>query len=455
MRDNGWRSVRWSRLCRVVPPIAVAVTLAACSAEEEPGPRFANDPVATVAATVAGSPGDGEGGHSSLPAASPVASPVATPIDPVALLRSRGAPSRLYFRSGSELWTIGADGADPARVFRPAADETIAAVAASPDGDRVAALTVRDGSGDRTASVVVLDAAGKELSRGRAIERSVAGAEDLAVASLDWSPQGDRLLVSSPSGGLIALPAGGGEIEVVFEASAAMAPGYAAWSPTGEAIAFLAPAGGEQPADLFLLSTVPSPSTPEVLVDAATSGRSVGDLAWTPDGRRLLFTLGGAGGVADLWRIATDGSERRVVASAGSAVPVGRIALIAPAPDGEAVAYTVSVPVEAGQRFHSLWVRSLGSEPSPPVRLSVPVGETVGELWWTDAGVVFRTEPDATPDGSTTATDFSLYRASATGAPTLLFEGSEGTLASPDASPSAAPTAAARGGSPVASPVTR
>jgi dipeptidyl aminopeptidase/acylaminoacyl peptidase len=437
--------------------IVAAATLAACSAEEEPGPRFANDPVATVESTVAGAPGGEAVRGSSLPAASPVASPAATPVDPAALLRSRGAPGRLYFRSGDELWTIAADGADPARVFRPAPDEAIAAVAASPDGDRVAVLTTGDPAAERSVSVVVLDATGKVLSRSRALEQSLGGAEGLSVGSLDWSPQGDRLLISSPSGGLVALPAGGGDGDVIFDASEAMAPGHAAWSPTGEAIAFLAPSGGERPADLFLVRTVPSPSAPEVLVDVATTGRSVGDLAWTPDGRDILYTLGGAGvgAAADLWRIATDGSERRVVVSAGSAVPVGRIALIAPSPDGEAVAYTVSVPGEEGPRFHSLWVRSLGSEAAPPVRLSVPDGETVGELWWTDAGVVFRTEPETSPGAATSPTDVALYRASPNGAPTLLFDGSEATPASPAASPSAEPDVTAGGASPVASPVTR
>lgn len=435
--------------------MVIAVGLAACSAEEEPGPRFANDPAATSDPTAFGS----AAAAAATPTTRPFASPVAPAVDPADLLRSRGAPGRLYFRSGGELWTIGADGSAPAPVLRPARDETITAVAASPDGDRVAVLLGKAGPAGETASIVVLDAAGEVRSRGGSFDPGPAGGEGAAESSIDWSPQGDRLLVSSAAGGILALPAGGGDAEILLAGSDSMAPGDAAWSPTGEAVAFLAPAGGERPADLFLARTVPAPGTPEALVEASTAGRSVTELAWTPDGRDLLYTLAGApdGAVAagDLWRIATDGSDRRVVVSAGSAVPVGRIALIAPSPDGDAVAYTVMVPGDAGQRFHSLWIRSLGSAPTPPVRLSAPAGESVSELWWTDGGLVFRTEPDPTLDGSTDETAFSLYRASATGEPTPLYRGSAAPAGSPEASPTGERPASDEDGTPGASPVTR
>lgn len=434
--------------------IAVAVGLGACSAEEEPGPRFANDPAPTAVPTAAGSPASAPG----TPATRPLASPVA-PVDAADLLRSRGAPSRLYFRSGRDLWTIRADGSDPAPVIRPGREETIAAVAASPDGGRVAVLLGEATAAGETASIVVLDAAGKELIRSEAFDQGRGDGDGASRSSLDWSPQGDRLLVSSPAGGILALPAGGGDVEIVVEASGAMAPGDAAWSPTGEEVAFLAPAGDTRPADLFLAQTVPSPATPKALVEASTAGRSVTELAWTPDGRDVLYTLAGApdGAVAsgDLWRIATDGSDRRVVVSAGSAVPVGRIALIAPSPDGDAVAYTVMVPGDAGQRFHSLWIRSLGSAPAPPVRLSAPADESVSALWWTDGGLVFRAEPDPTLDGSTDDTAFSLYSASATGEPTPLYRGSVVPAGSPDASPTGERQASDEDGTPSASPVAR
>lgn len=430
--------------------MALAVALAACSAEEEPGPRFANDPVEPVATTLVGSPGGEVGGNSALPATSPIATPAATPIDPAALLRSRGAPSRVYFLSGSELWTIDAEGTAPDRVYRAAPGETIASVAASPDGDRAALLTTGDDPND-PAGVVVVDADARVVVPRRPIPRGQTGTDGSAVGTLDWSPQGDRLLVSAASAGLIALPAGGGDAEVVVPVSASIAPGYAAWSPTGEEIAFLAPAGAEQPTDLFLVRTDPAPSTPGALEEAALPGQGVGDVAWTPDGRHVLFTLGvasgGAVGAADLWRIATDGSGRRVVVSAGSAVPVGRIGRVAPAPDGEAVAYTVSVPGEEGQRFHSLWVKPLGAGGGPAVQLGVPAGESVVELWWTEAGVVFRTETDPGVAEGAAGNDVKLYRASAEGTPMLMFE-KDGGPASPEAAPAASPRSATPAGAP-------
>lgn len=414
--------------------VVAAVGLAACTAEEEPGPRFANDPGPTAdPASALSTPAP-----ATVESLLPSASPLATPIDPAVLLRSRGAPSRLYFRSGAELWTLATDEAEAAPVFRPGPGESMIAAAVSPSGDRAAALVSAEAS-VAAAAVVVVDASGRELLRQDGLADGLPSGDEAVARDLDWSPQGDRLLISFEPGGIVAVPADGGDATTLVEPVDAPLPGDAAWSPTGEAIAFLAPSEAGRPADLFFASTVTSPAAPTPLVEAAAAQRSVRALAWMPDGRDVLYTLGGAPGAAvvsgDLWRIGTGGEDPRVVASAGSAVPVGRISRIAPATDGQAVAYTVTVPGEGGDRFHSLWVRSLEAASAIPVQLRVPPTEAVSQLWWTSSGLVFRTVPGSDPDAPSGDTDFGLYLAGADGEPTMLYRGGAEAAASPPASP--------------------
>jgi dipeptidyl aminopeptidase/acylaminoacyl peptidase len=169
-------------------------------------------------------------------------------------------------------------------------------------------------------------------------------------------------------------------------------PATAAWSPTGEEVAFVAADDQGTPGTLFLVGVEPAPRSIEPLVDGSP-GLAVFGLSWLPDGRSLLFSQGDPSTAhatnTDLWRIGLDGEGRRLVASAGSAAPVADIDLFAPSPDGRAVAYTVVVPGDSGTAFHSLWIRDLGSGRSYPI--AVPADIDVSELWWTSAGLVFRT----------------------------------------------------------------
>jgi dipeptidyl aminopeptidase/acylaminoacyl peptidase len=199
--------------------------------------------------------------------------------------------------------------------------------------------------------------------------------------SLDWSPQGDRLLLGYEPGGLVALGLGSegdGENDVLQVLPVtAVEPATAAWSPTGEEVAFVAADDQGTPGALFLVGVEPAPRSIEPLVDGSP-GLAVFGLSWLPDGRSLLFSQGDASIAhatnTDLWRIGLDGEGRRLVASAGSAAPVADIDLFAPSPDGRAVAYTVVVPGDSGPAFHSLWIRDLGR--AGPTRSRCPQTST-------------------------------------------------------------------------------
>ena len=419
--------------------------LAGCVAEESSGPQFANNPGSTAELPTPSPPLSPTVGSQQVQLAP--STPIASPIDPETLLDARGGPSRLYFYSDAELWTIAGDGTQPRRLLAPGAGEEIRASSPSPSGDRVAVLLVEQDSNGERASAVVLDQRGQEIRRAADLETAL-GEGAVTARSLDWSPRGDRLLIAFAAGGLAALPADGeGNAVRLFGATEAPAPSDAAWSPTGEAVAFVGAVGTEVPARLYLASTVPTPAAPRPLVDPTQAGRTVADLAWLPDGQEILFTERAAPGRpvtgGDLWRIATDGSGRSLVASAGgTGFPAAQVANVAPSPDGDAVAYTVVVPSESGIRFHSLRLRGL-ADSSQSVEMRVPAGQAVTDLWWTASGLVFRTVPAESFVGRYTGGPFGLYRATLHSEPTQLYvapstpAGTPGGPGSPAASPEA------------------
>ncbi|MBA3414736.1 MAG: PD40 domain-containing protein [Chloroflexia bacterium] len=408
----------------------------------------------------------------------PPAEQAAAPRPFAELVVARGAPDRIYFGAGAELWTVAASGSEPGRVFAPDSGESIVGVSPSPSGDQVAVLVA---SADGGSSVLVIApdgalievfdrippppaavvapaaspaatpvpdatefaAATPVLAASPVIEPAQptmsAGATPLAGTSaprsIDWSPQGDQLLVGFEPGGLVALSLGGaGEVRPVLPVTEARSPWGAAWSPTGEQVAFVADGERGDRQVLYLAGAEPMDGGPRALV-AVPSERAIFAFSWLPDGRSLLFTEGDPSPArttnADLWQIDLDGEGRRLVASAGSAAPVADIDLFAPSPDGRAVAYTVVVPGDLDAAFHSLWVRDLAAGRAYLVQVS-PGGD-VSDLWWTSAGLVYRTDGDL--DQGAPATDsFELYRVGPDGASVPILRATVGA-ATPAATP--------------------
>jgi dipeptidyl aminopeptidase/acylaminoacyl peptidase len=262
---------------------------------------------------------------------------------------------------------------------------------------------------------------------------------------------GDHLLVSFAPGGLLSVPLSGAPTPLIDAAQAA-APADAVWSPTGDAIAFLDPAVDGARTGLYVAPTGATPLDPvPVVTSSQNRPRSVSGFAWLPDGSGLLFAEAdidnrvATGG--DLFQISPSGENPRLVAGAGAAAPVARIARFAPSPAGGAVAYTVVAPGPDGPSFHSLWVQQLGT--GARYRLPVPDREAVTDLWWTAEGLVWRTVAigDAAADSTYAAGPFALYRADSSAPPERLAEVDPVPAASPVASPAASPKSL-----PVASP---
>jgi hypothetical protein len=123
----------------------------------------------------------------------------------------------------------------------------------------------------------------------------------------------DGLIVASVDGTRVLIPGG-------------RYPGLAAFSPSGESIAYTAWANGG-----YGLYLAPSNGTSSRLVDAAG-----GPAAWSPDGKSLVFASAVPGARADLVSERTDGSGRRVLVRNGVALLESEPAI---SPDGRATAY--------------------------------------------------------------------------------------------------------------------
>jgi hypothetical protein len=370
---------------RFLAALVLCASLAAC-AEEETGPQFANDPAPTrppsdtpaVASPVAS-------GATPL-AATPVA---ATPTSISDLLATRGAPSRLFVAANDAIWTVSSAG-DADRVFEAPPGSRIVAIDAAPGGERVAALLgTTTPEGERT-DVAVIDSAGEVVFRlddlGVGLATHVPGGGPMA-ASIDWSPQADRGLVSFLNGATVSFPIGSDDVRTLIppagESGSIVDP---SWSPTGESVAFVAASEDGRTRTLRVLD-VGDGTVNEVV--ATPEGRFVVDYAWMPNGVSLLFTEGGELGGAvtgiDLWRVDADGKNRELVVSAGTVAPVARITNVRPAPDGRSVAYSVLVPGESQPRVDSIWIRDLESRLG--FRIQMPSVTSVDDMTWTDRGL--------------------------------------------------------------------
>lgn len=363
--------------------------LAGCT-EDDSGPQFANNaPTATAA------PG------SALPTAAvatpmAIATPIAaaTPVTIKDVLSTRGAVQRVFLASSETIWSISDSGGSKA-ILEAAPDEQILAIGPSPDASRVAAVVSWDDG--QESSLVILNANGdveEELELSRGAEATPVAQRGSGVVSVDWSPQGDKILLLDSTGALLTVAAKPDatmeSVDLGDMGGVILEP---AWSPTGQHIAFLRvdPETRSRSLDVHDLQ---SRETTELV--GPDDGRLVVEFAWEPDGKNLLFTEGSALSSAisgiDLWRIGVDGAGRELVAAAGATAPVARITTVTPSPDGKSVAYAVLVPGAGAPTVDSVWVRDLAK--GQGIRLGLPSVRSVENIWWTSKGLAIATVTD-------------------------------------------------------------
>ena len=335
------------------------------------------------------------------PALLPTAESIATPTSFTDLLEARGAVSTVYMVSGNDVWSISSDG-KATRLFSVPDGSAIRAIHPSPDAKEVAVLLDVASGQEQVFQVVLVDDAGSVVARIDATGKASATPVTRAAhgrQSIDWSPQGDRVLAQLQPADIVEFAADGDSAPVPLDFGGASGSVIEpAWSPTGQNIAFIAESDDGETRSLQMLDTVTGKISTLV---TPLRDRLVVDFAWLPDGVSLLFTEGGVPGSAitgiDLWRVDANGENRALVASAGTVAPVARIANISPSPDGRSVAYSVLVPGSAGPVVDSIWVRSLSS--GVGFRIPLPSIASVDEIWWTNEGLVVSVVTRGTVEG--------------------------------------------------------
>ena len=217
---------------------------------------------------------------------------------------------------------------------------------------------------------------------------------DPVIFAVNWSPQGDKILMLAANGELRATGVEEGfALEPVELGDANGAILEPVWSPTGQQIAFLR-VNPETRSRALFVHDLASGETTELVGSA--DGRIVVEFAWEPGGQEILFTEGSALNSAttgiDLWRIQANGSGRELVAPAGATAPVARITTVTPSPDGKSVAYAVLVPGQGAPSVDSVWVRDLTT--GQGIRFGLPSVRSVENMWWTSRGLAIATVAD-------------------------------------------------------------
>lgn len=361
---------------------ALIVLFAAGCAEEEAGPQFASDPLPSRTAT------------SSLPPATPPVTialatplPVATPASFASLVPARGAAENVFVVSESAVWLVSSQG-EADRIVVLGNNESILAADPAPTADQIVLLVQEQANGARPIEMRIVDSAGDVTARVTmpSLAATPGAGDDSAAATVDWSPQGNRILAKVGDASLFVTDAGP-ELDLEpldLDFAAVVNP---AWSPTGEAIAFLSTTASDNRRGLFVYNL-----ENEELVETVqpAEDRFVVEFAWLPDGISLAFTEGGqlAGAVTgiDLWRVHADGANRRLVVSAGTVAPVARIARISPSPDGRSIAYVVLIPGAGRPTVDSVWARDIVS--GVGFRVALPPVQTIDQIDWTNEGLV-------------------------------------------------------------------
>ena len=128
--------------------------------------------------------------------------------------------------------------------------------------------------------------------------------------ALQWSPDGDRLLLDGDGTGdfeLQVVDVGTGKVTPLAP-SATSNEGGARWSPDGSQVAFFSDREGD-----FAGYVVPAAGG-EARRVTPPSAPGVGELAWSPDGRRLAFSSTRSVD-SDVWTVAADGSGAEQVST--------------------------------------------------------------------------------------------------------------------------------------------
>lgn len=234
--------------------------------------------------------------------------------------------TRIAYVSDHAVWAVSAAGGSPTRAS-PAASLTDMFVW-SPDSEHVAFVS---GPGTRF-DVETARFDGSD-------HRTIFEVSNETIEGIAWSPDGRSIIVSTSGnpGALRILATDGSSSTTLLQFSADVRPLSPRWSPNGDQIAFarvtglLGPDTAQGTSQLDLMVMAAAEGDARVLYHAPWPVESLSDLAWSPDGMELSFSL---------LRAAPSDTEPR---PAGSGVYVaevagdGTAAMLLPLPEIDAI----------------------------------------------------------------------------------------------------------------------
>lgn len=363
----------------------LSLLLGAC-ADDKSQRQFANDPQATEDLV----------GQVPEPAPTRLVPPTAlaaTPISAPQLLGITGGVETMFVRQGHEVLAVSlADGV--AKTVYREKKGTVVALAPSPAADSIAILVRDEKTREVTLHLVAVTGDEKTVATiGSAENREVAAHGSDAVV---WSPSGDRMLVSRKEGGVYEARADG-TVKAILSPEQAPSPRALAWSPTGNAIAYVDAGRDGAATGLYVASIEALPLDPVTIIRPIEGrSRQIQEIAWVGGSVGIVYSERAAdsdlsiGG--DLFAVPTSGGAPRLLATAGGVAQVGAVGSFSVAPNLEAVAYSVLVPGKKEPLAGKLVVRQIDGTTSVP--LPVPANGSVVGLAWSARGLVWAVAAD-------------------------------------------------------------
>lgn len=210
------------------------------------------------------------------------------PTAPPALPADAGSQPLLYER-GSELVTANADGSDQRVVVEGRWRDPVW----SPDAGHIAYVGTDPDTGERAVRVVEADGADDHL-----VLAGLGDAGFVVDRGVDWSPDGERLVVGLEGQGLVTVRPDGTEVREITSVPDSEGPTVggellpvidhrARWSPDGARIAFVRTDTGAKRDALLLVDA--AGGDPETVVEP--DDVRIAGLDWSPAGDRLAFHL--------------------------------------------------------------------------------------------------------------------------------------------------------------------
>jgi len=204
------------------------------------------------------------------------------------------------------------------------------------------------------------------------------------VLGFDWSPDGERIaLILGPETGLVSTLAvmnadGSGLVEI---APADYADGAPSWSPDGRWIAFVGEPDPDDFGDRPVMVVAPDGSGSRAL----THDLSTVSPSWSPDGSRIAFSTWSG----EIWVTNTDGSGATRLAAG----PANLVHWIAWSPDGRLLLFVGGD--SHGEAYPPLDLYTLAADGRGGPRLVTGGTSDFGATWCPDSSCILFTQGDS------------------------------------------------------------